>query len=230
EGFDELFEAVQLAERYDLGIMSTKGMSVVAARNLIDNLAPQIDNIFVLHDLDVSGFSIMGTLGTDSRRYTFKHDLSDTIHDIGLRLDDVEAMGLDAETVEVPNREARRETLAQHGATDEEIDFLAPEDKGEECRRVELNAMTSRQLVNFVELRLQVYGASKVIPDGGVLLEHARHHLETKLSTELLAQHAADITARAAAHELPADLAARIAELLEKEPELSWDQALAKLV
>ena len=30
EGFDELFEAVQLAERYDLAIMSTKGMSVVA--------------------------------------------------------------------------------------------------------------------------------------------------------------------------------------------------------
>jgi len=75
EGFDELFEAVQLAERYDLGVMSTKGMSVVAARNLIDSLAPHFDNILVLHDLDVSGFSILGTLGTDSRRYTFKYDL-----------------------------------------------------------------------------------------------------------------------------------------------------------
>src|SRR5262249_29143842 len=30
EGFEELFEAVQLAQRYDIAIMSTKGMSVVA--------------------------------------------------------------------------------------------------------------------------------------------------------------------------------------------------------
>jgi hypothetical protein len=36
EGFDELFEAVQLAERYDIAVMSTKGMSVVAARELLD--------------------------------------------------------------------------------------------------------------------------------------------------------------------------------------------------
>ena len=31
EGFNEIFEAVQLAERYDIAIMSTKGTSVTAA-------------------------------------------------------------------------------------------------------------------------------------------------------------------------------------------------------
>jgi len=34
-----------------------------------------------------------------SARYVFEYDLSNTIIDIGLRLDDVEAMGLEAETV-----------------------------------------------------------------------------------------------------------------------------------
>src|SRR6516165_12819564 len=92
---------VRLAERYDLAIMSTKGMSVVAARALLDNIAELVDHVFVLHDFDVSGFSIFGTLGTDSRRYTFESDLSDVIHDIGLRLGDAQAMGLEAETVEV---------------------------------------------------------------------------------------------------------------------------------
>ena len=38
EGFMPLFEAVQLAERYDLAIMSTKGMSVTAGRELVDEL------------------------------------------------------------------------------------------------------------------------------------------------------------------------------------------------
>jgi hypothetical protein len=241
EGFDELWDAVQLAERYDLAIMSTKGMSVIAARRLIDALAPCFDNILVMHDLDVSGFSIFGTLGTDSRRYKFETDLNGKIHDIGLRLTDVEAMryanveagreaGLESEVVKVDSREARRVTLAWHGATDEEIQFLAPEDERWDCRRIELNAMTSRQLVDFVEGKLQEHGVEKVIPDDAVLLEHARHLVETKLSDELLAQHAEDIARQAAAQELPPDLAAKVAELLEGEPELSWDQALARIV
>ena len=39
EGFDELFEAVKLDERYDIAIMSCKGLTVTAARKLIDELA-----------------------------------------------------------------------------------------------------------------------------------------------------------------------------------------------
>jgi hypothetical protein len=228
EGFDELFEAVQLAERYDLAIMSTKGMSVVAARQLLDELTENVDRILVLHDFDVSGFSIAGTLGTDSRRYTFERDLSKVIVDIGLRLPDVTAYGLESETVEVPNREARRETLERHGATDDEVEFLAPYDGF--CRRVELNAMTSRDLVEFVEMALRINDVEKVIPDAEVLVSHARHRLETKLSADLLAQHAETISAAAAATELPADLADRVATLLEDEPALSWDQALARLL
>jgi hypothetical protein len=72
EGFDELFEAVQLAERYDLAIMSTKGMSVTASRLLVDRLCALYGvPVLVLHDFDKSGFSILGTLGRDTRRYRF---------------------------------------------------------------------------------------------------------------------------------------------------------------
>jgi hypothetical protein len=151
EGFNELWAAVQLAERYDLMIMSTKGLSVVAARKLLDKLAPVVDHIFALHDFDIWGFSIFGTLGTDSRRYIFENDLSGKIIDIGLHLEDVERLALESETVKVDNRGKRRDTLERHGATEDEIEFLAPEDEDEDCRRVELNAMTSRQLVDFVE-------------------------------------------------------------------------------
>jgi len=102
EGFDELFEAVQLRERYDIGIMSTKGMPVTASRKLIDQLAPMVDHIFVLRDFDLSGFSIFGTLDTNSRRYTFEHDLSDKFIDIGLRLEHVEARGAWQDILGVP--------------------------------------------------------------------------------------------------------------------------------
>ena len=56
EGFNELFEAVRLAERYDLAIMSTKGVSVTAARHLVDEICARYQiPLFVLHDFDKSG-------------------------------------------------------------------------------------------------------------------------------------------------------------------------------
>ena len=59
----------------------------------------------MLHDFDVSGFSIYGTLGTDSRRYTFQNLPS--LIDIGLRLKDVEDLNLQSEPV----------TLRRNGGT-----------------------------------------------------------------------------------------------------------------
>jgi hypothetical protein len=230
EGFDELFEAVQLAERYDLAIMSTKGMSVVAARALLDEVAPLVDHIFVLHDFDISGFSIFGTLGTDSRRYTFTNDVEEKIVDIGLRLADVEAMGLESETVKVKpeSREARRLTLFKHGASIEEVRFLAPITR--ECRRVELNAMTSRQLVDFVEAALAANGVEKVMPTSEVLEQQARHRLQVMLTNNRLAEQADEIAQQAAAMALPDDLAVQVRDVLNHQPELSWDQALAQLI
>ena len=55
-----MFEAVQLAERYNLAIVSTKGMSVVAARNLLDKFAKLVDHVFVLHDF-IDGRSPLDT-------------------------------------------------------------------------------------------------------------------------------------------------------------------------
>jgi hypothetical protein len=227
EGFDELFEAVRLKERLDIAIMSTKGMSVVAARQLIDRIAGNVDKVLVMHDLDLSGFSIFGTLGTDSRRYEFENDLFDKVADIGLRLEDVEAMGLAAEPVKIKGeREARRDTLERHGASEDEIDFLAPWDEDEPCRRVELNAMTSRQLVDFVEAKLAEHGVAKLIPDAATLKRQARRLVERRLTRAVLKRQAKQIARKAAEAKLPANLAKRVAALLDEQLDLSWDAAL----
>ena len=74
EGFNPLFKAVNLANRYDLMIVSTKGVSVTAARLLIDDICGDNDlPLFVLHDFDVAGFMILGTLQRDTRRYQFSN-------------------------------------------------------------------------------------------------------------------------------------------------------------
>jgi hypothetical protein len=187
----------------------------------------------VLHDFDISGFSIAGTLTRDSRRYTFENDVP--IVDIGLRLEDVEALGLEAEAVEVKDAATRRETLERHGATEDEIEFLAePYDDGM-YRRVELNAMTSRQLVDFVEAKLEEHGVQKVVPENDTLTQHARRRIEQdrieqELTRKGLEGLAPEVAQRAAEISLPEDLEDRVQELLAEQPELSWDQALAQIV
>jgi hypothetical protein len=124
EGFMPLMEAARIAERFDVGIMSTKGVSVTAARQLLDKLTEDghLKKVLILHDFDAYGFSIFGTLFTDTRRYTFSNEVP--VVDLGLRLSDVEELGLESEPYEVKDWEARVETLRRHGATEEEIEFL----------------------------------------------------------------------------------------------------------
>ena len=223
EGFDPLFAAEHLAERYDLAIMSTKGMSVTAARELLDLLAKRgIEQVLVLHDFDIAGFSIFGTLGASGRRYAFHNKVK--LIDIGLRLDDVEAMGLEDEPVSVAkdwNKVAA--TLRRHGATEEEIAFL-------KNARVELNAMTSREIIDFVEAKLDEHGVTKVVPDEAALKEHARRRIEQQLAAAEVEKLKPGLSQAAANVALPADLRQAVERRLAAEPRLSWDEALAELL
>jgi hypothetical protein len=223
EGFNSLLEAAEIAERYDLAIMSTKGMSVTAARNLVEHLTTEGVTILVLHDFDKSGFSILHTLQSDTRRFQYTH--TPNVIDLGLRLADVEAMQLESEPVEYGRGVDPRENLRQSGATEEECDFLVNSDTGDgwSGKRVELNAMTSPQLLEWLEAKLAEEGVEKVIPDQETLQKaFARAH-KVKTAEEAMAN--ADDGGP-----LPDDLAQQIREKQMKDPTLSWDEALWQIV
>jgi len=166
EGFDPLFKAVHLANRYDLMIISNKGLSVTAARKLIDQVCGNNDlPLFVLHDFDFDGFKIFGTLQRDTRRYQFINDV-ETV-DLGLRLADIAGLEREPAAATKMSPQVRRKQLTNNGATDAEIDILLRE-------RVELNAMTSEALVEMIERKLNEYGLEKVVPDDDQLAETYR--------------------------------------------------------
>ena len=79
EGFLPLLQKAQIAERFDLAIMSSKGMGSTAARILMEGLAGV--RILVMHDFDKTGFSIVGTLQRDTRRFRFSRSLRSWIWD-----------------------------------------------------------------------------------------------------------------------------------------------------
>jgi hypothetical protein len=219
EGFLPLFRAVRLAERYDLAIMSTKGLSVTASRLLVDRLcaAHQIP-LLVLHDFDKSGFSILGTLRRDTRRYAFRNRIE--VVDLGLRMEDVEDSGL--ETEDVVHRSDPAPNLRENGATAEEIAFLR-------TRRVELNAFTSADFVAWIERKLDQHGVLKVVPDETALAMAWRRSIASRYVASRL-QGAVNEAQRHAAEALvPEDLATLVAAGLRRDPAQSWDEVVQRL-
>ena len=220
EGFDSLLKAARITQRFDIATTSTKGMSVTAQRELLDALAERgVKKVFVMHDFDVSGIGILGTLGTSSRRYKFKNRVN--IIDIGLRLSDVHEMRLESEPCVVKGDwEKRKQTLIRHGATTDEIAFLR-------TQRVELNAMTSPQFIEFIETKLTEHGVKKLIPDPEILKAHWRRLRAEHSARKAFKEIRQKCEDEAAAATPPANLAQRVAEALQRDPELPWDLALA---
>ena len=171
EGFEEVLKADGIQQQYDIAIASNKGLTVVATRELVQNFSAMGVTTLVLHDFDKAGFSIVNTLRNDTRRWVY--DEKPLVIDIGLRLQDVEKMGLEKEVVDYGHRVKKdpRINLKEGGATDEECNFLV-EGGGPGTwhgHRVELNAMTSEQFVEFIRNKLDVLGIEKIVPDEGTL-------------------------------------------------------------
>jgi hypothetical protein len=216
EGFDPLFKAVDLANRYDLLIISCKGVSVTAARLLIDRVCGKNNlPLFVLHDFDVAGFMIFGTLQRDTRRYKFKNTI-ETV-DLGLRLDDITGLETEPAAATRTNETDLRRQLAENGATEEEIEFLLVD-------RVELNALTSDALIEMIERKLKASGLKKVIPDDDVLAEaYQAFHRSNELREEF---ERLEEEFEASEIKVPKTLRKQVVAVLNKNPDLRWDDAV----
>ena len=228
EGFSPLLRAARIAEKYDLAIMSTKGMSVVAARTLVDEMCFTHDiPLLILHDFDKAGFSIAGTLQRDTRRYEFQNEID--VIDLGLTLRDVEAMGLESE-YQVHTKGKKRllmDNLRENGATNEEIAFMFQDfDKTRSTRRVELNAMTSPQFIAFLERKLKEHGIAKVVPDKDELEKSCKFFVRNLAIEKIVRRELKGRKFDDDAIKVPNNLAGKVKKLLSRHPELRWDSAL----
>jgi hypothetical protein len=222
-----LFKAVKLAERWDIAIMSTKGLSVTASRKLVDHLASNGVPVYCLRDFDVTGFTIAGTLRRDTRRYQFE---TAGAVDLGLRLEDARAWGLASERVYykgkrkeiLKDRDAIRRKIAPglrtNGAAEEEIEHLLTD-------RVELNAFPSDQLIRWIESKLKAVGVRKLVPDEDMLARAAQAYTREMLEDRKLEEAREEIAEQAEEIEIDGCREA-IEKMLAEDPSLAWDEAL----
>jgi hypothetical protein len=232
EGFMPLFRAVKLAKRYDLAIMSTKGLSTTAARQLVDHLVGEKKvPVFCIRDFDLDGFKIAGTLREGTRRYSWR---SRGAIDLGLRGEDIETWELEQEEVFyrgaggrlLDDKEAIRRkikpTILSYGGTSAEVETLL-------THRAELNAFPSDQLVEWIEGKLEEHGVEKIVPTDEVLLQAARGFARDAIAARHLEALRDQIGAEVDGLKLD-DFRDDVVDVLADTSELAWDDALEALV
>jgi hypothetical protein len=170
EGFQDIFEAADLGRRYDMAIMTAKGFACRAAKQLLNRALGRQITILAAHDADIAGYEIARTLAEETRTSRGIHI---RVIDIGLNVKEALAMGLEKEAVYVKRKMS---SALRRRLTEEEYNFLRQ-------YRIELNAMTSDQLVGWIEGKLAENGlASKVVPPDDVLAREIEARLEEGIS------------------------------------------------
>jgi Topoisomerase 6 subunit A/Spo11, Toprim domain len=225
EGFSEALKDVRWGERHDCALLSSKGFSTRAARDLVDKLAEHDEavEVFCAHDADGPGTMIYQTFQEATKARGARK-----IKIINLGLEPWEAieMGLEVEDVEIGKKRKPvadyvldREDLAPNGTSWEE--WL-------QTHRIELNAMTTPQFIEWLDGKLAAYG--KLVPPPDVLEAGLHERIEDKVRatiTERILREAnidAQVAAALAKIETPdADtLAEGIVQLFGAKPDAEW--------
>jgi Topoisomerase 6 subunit A/Spo11, Toprim domain len=174
EGAQEALKQNRWCERHDCAVMSSKGFSTQAARDLIDKLVEHDEpvEVFCVHDADASGTMIYQTLQQETKARGARRI---KIINLGLEPWEAVAMGLEVETVE---KTERLKPVADYIREREDGDYW---ENWLQTNRIELNAMTTPQLIGWLDEKLATFGSGKLIPPQRVLEQHLADRIESKV-------------------------------------------------
>ncbi len=223
EGFTEIIQTSQILDKYDVGLMSTKGLPHKASCDLIERLELKGVKVFVLRDFDYDGFKIVRTLREGVRMASG----SDVV-DIGLRGDDIE--GLESEEVHYSSNRGNvyGYLLSDCDATREEADFLVSKRtySGHVGRRVELNALSTEQLISLLERKLEEHGVQKMIPDDFVIEKAYKRAWYLQQIENAIKEADERVQRKVDKLQIPDQIREKVKERLEENETISWDRAV----
>jgi hypothetical protein len=237
QGLWPVFQAAQIAERFDMAVLAGEGYATEACRVLFANAQKgRRYQLFVLHDADPHGYNIARTLSEETARMP-GHNIE--VVDLGLKLDDALEMGLETESF------TRKKALpAGLQLTAQESACFGGERSGAKSwigRRVELNAFDAPGLLAYTTRQLEKNDIrGKVIPPADVLrqqLEEETHRRVREAVQERILREAGwerqveDAVGRMSGilAERADGLAAEVAGALDKEPLVRWDNPIGRI-
>jgi hypothetical protein len=226
EGFDPQLREADIANRFNIAIISCKGQSVVAARMYVDHACRMAGGVplFTAHDFDKAGFEIAQRLTSvsdhardnDLVKYEFKNEVN--VIDLGLRLTDVQEYSLKSETCRF-----RGEFPWDTIATEEEQEFLRSN------RRVELNAFTAPQFIEWLVRKLTKHlGRKPFIPADAILADAYRRALAVARINQAIEDVRERAIEEAKSATIPKSLRRQLEKRLRHSPQ-AWDKGLYEI-
>lgn len=144
-GFDDIFKAEKIGEKYHMIIVSGQGFATRAAKTILYALQNKGLKLYCMHDLDISGVNIFKSFQTTNDK--FEHPID--IEDLGITIEDVYRYNIQPEQVE-KGKSDRDKLLSM---SDEYKIFF---DGGRYYNRVELNAFTTEQILGIMDRKLSL--------------------------------------------------------------------------
>jgi hypothetical protein len=210
--------------------MSSKGFTTRAARDLVDKLAEHDEpiTIFCVHDADAAGTMIYQTFQQETKARGARKI---KIVNLGLEPWEAIAMGLEVETVDDGKQ---RKPVADYLRERDDRDW----EEWLQTHRVELNAMTTPQFIDWLDRKLALYDG-KLIPPADVLLAELDERIDSKVRTAVAERILRDAgfedqvadAITAIKRPTPAVLTKGIKQMFKTEPDREWRdhiEAIAK--
>lgn len=142
-GFDAIFKAEKVGEKYNMIIVSGQGFSTRAAKTLLYKFQQMGLKLYCLHDLDISGIYILDSFGTPNKK--FKECIN--MENLGVTLEDVDKYHIEPEKVDIKQEDKKKLKNLSYG-------YRRFFDAGTSYRRIELNAFTTAQILEILENKL----------------------------------------------------------------------------
>lgn len=227
EGFFPLLKDLQWPERHDCALLTSKGQATRAAKDLIDLLGETDEELtfFCIHDADAPGTMIYQALQEATRARPARK-----VKIINLGLEPWEAldMGLASEPITYKKREPVGSYVAHKWAT-----WL-------QKNRVELNAMTPRVFVEWLDRKVAPYDQGKVIPPPvflyAELAEAVKKEVTDRLTKKILEEAGLDRLVETSTAMLAEDLVGiaveldrRVSDMLVAAPTDNWRRPIERL-
>ena len=181
EGFSEALKDVRWGERHDCALMSSKGFTTRAARDLVDKLAEHDEpiTIFCVHDADAAGTMIYQTFQEETKARGARR-----ITIVNLGLEPWEAVEAELEVEEVEEAEKHR-AVAEYVRDRHDGDYW---ENWLQTHRVELNAMTTPQFIAWLDRKMAEHADGKLIPPPDILEAELKERLEQMVYDAVVAR------------------------------------------
>jgi hypothetical protein len=164
-------------ERHDCALLTSKGQASRATKDVLDLLGETTEELlfFCAHDADAAGTMIYQALQDATAARPARKV---KILDLGLQPWEGIAMGLPVEPVKYKRRQPVARYVHDRDDGEKWVEWL-------QHNRIELDAMTTPQLIAWLDRKMEEHGQGRLVPPAEVLAEHLEKQARAQVAADV---------------------------------------------